>query len=155
MSIKTFFRNIVENQLDANGDVYSFKHGSKGWLNLIADEQQLPAVYLYEPIENDDLLLAGGLIQEKFNVMLLILYKEDATEEIIHDLDSTPEQTDVLIQKARNTKNQLLTILRKSEDVKEVVNSKTMEFEHEFDIEASGISLGLQVTMNQKQNVCL
>lgn len=155
MSIKTFLKGIVENQLNANGDTYKFRFGDKGWLNLIADEQQLPAVYLYEPIENDDLLLAGGLIQEKYNLLLLILYKEDVTEEIIHDLDSTPEQADVLIQKARNTKNQLLTILRKNEDVKELINSKTMEFQHKFDLEASGVSIGLQITMNQKQNVCL
>lgn len=155
MSIKTFLEDIVENQLNANGDTYKFKFGDAGWLNLIADEQQLPAVYLYEPIENDDLFFAGGLIQEKYNLLLLILYKEDATEEIVHDLDSTPEQADVLIQKARNTKNQLLTILRKSEDVKEVINSKTMEFQHKFDLEASGVSIGLQITMNAKQNVCL
>jgi hypothetical protein len=48
--------------------------------------------------------------------MFLIIYKDQ--------LDATPEQSDVFKQKARNVKNQFLTILRKAEDVKEVINSK-------------------------------
>ena len=147
MSIKEILKDIVENTLNIGGDSFRFYHGDKGFQNLESDEKNYPAVYLDEPITNEDLIVSSGAIYEKYALVLVILY--------LSDLEWTPEQHDVEIQKARLVKNQLLSKLYHDPRIKEISNYKTLEFINMFDVNCSGVTLSLYLTPQINNSVCV
>ena len=147
MSMKEILKDIVENTLSVAGDSFRFYHGDKGFQNLESDEKNYPAVYLDEPIQNEDIIVMGGAIYEKYMLVLVIPY--------LSDLEWTPEQHDVVIQKARLAKNQLLSKLNSDPRIKEISNIKTLEFINMFDVNCSGVTLSLYLTPQINNSVCV
>lgn len=147
MTITQIIEDIVLNKLNVDGESFSFEYGDKGFQNLMADEELFPAVYLLKPMTSDDTTTPSGAIFEKYPVVLLFMYKSD--------LEFTPEQSEVLIDKSRLAKNQFLSALTRDARIKEYSSVKSLEFYHEFDADCDGVSMSLYITPQQQTSVCV
>jgi len=147
MTIKEIIEDIVLNKLNVDGESFSFEYGDKGFQNLMSDEELFPAVYLLTPLTSDDEITSSGAIFEKYPIVLIFMYKSE--------MDFTPRQHEVLIQKSRIAKNQFLSSLTRDTRIKKHEVAKTLEFENEFDVNTSGVSFSIFITPQQQQSVCI
>ena len=145
MSVKTFVESIVS-QITVSGDTFAFAHGEKDFQNLFSDEAVYPIVYLDEPIQNDFQIVSSGAIQEYYPIQLMILYKTE--------LDFTPDQHDVLIQKARLCARKFLTLAGMSQQVRELDSIKGIEVINVFDANTSGIVLSCRLSFYDSTSIC-
>ena len=145
MSVKNFVESIVS-QITVSGDTFAFAHGEKDFQNLFSDEAVYPIVYLDEPIQNDFQIVSSGAIQEYYPIQLMILYKTE--------LDFTPDQHDVLIQKARLCARKFLTLAGMSQQVRELDSIKGIEVINVFDANTSGIVLSCRLSFYDSTSIC-
>jgi len=140
-------RNIVA-QMNANGDTFSFEMGKKGYLNLLADEQQFPAVLL-----NFDSTLGldpkeSGFIGEDGDIVLLFLYKSE--------LEWTPTQQDEnCISPSLEAVRQFISLCQDADDIDEItVNGKGNILINLLDECASGLQFSFTIKLNVNKSVC-
>ena len=145
MSVKTFVESIVS-QITVSGDTFAFAHGEKDFQNLFSDEAVYPIVYLDEPIQNDFQIVSSGAIQEYYPIQLMILYKTE--------LDFTPDQHDVLIQKARLCARKFLTLAGMSQQIRNLDSIKGIEVINVFDANTSGIVLSCRLSFYDSTSIC-
>jgi hypothetical protein len=145
MNIKTILKNFCES-IKIGEERYTFAHGEKDWQNLMSDEKLFPAIYLDEPIQSQYILHQSGLIQEMYLLSLVFLYDSQ--------LDFTPEQHDVLKQLGRRGAKILVSELMSSPLIKSVTNAKLVEYQNEYDRNATGVFLYLYVLPYDTEPVC-
>lgn len=145
MSVKSFVESVVS-QIVVSGQNFSFKHGERDFQNIFADEEIFPVVYLDEPIQNDFEIVSSGAIQEYYPIQLMILYKTE--------LDFTPDQHDVLIQKARLCARKFLSLANDSDQMRTIDGVKGVEVINVFDANTSGIILSCRLSFYDSTSIC-
>jgi len=145
MSVKSFVESVVS-QIVISGQNFSFKHGERDFQNIFADEEIFPVVYLDEPIQNDFEIVSSGAIQEYYPIQLMILYKTE--------LDFTPDQHDVLIQKARLCARKFLSLANDSDQMRTIDGVKGVEVINVFDANTSGIILSCRLSFYDSTSIC-
>lgn len=145
MSVKSFVESVVS-QIVVSGQNFSFKHGERDFQNIFADEETFPVVYLDEPIQNDFEIVSSGAIQEYYPIQLMILYKTE--------LDFTPDQHDVLIQKARLCARKFLSLANDSDQMRTIDGIKGVEVINVFDANTSGIILSCRLSFYDSTSIC-
>ena len=144
--IKQWVGDIVQ-LLSVNSQSFNYSFGENFWNNLHADEATFPIVYLEERIENDFLVENSGVIQEVYPLKLLFLFKTE--------MDFTPEQHDVQIQKARDGARQFINYIGNDTNVQSLKSVKGYEIKNVFDANASGVILTFTVQFYNSSSNCL
>lgn len=141
MTFTQFIQSLVEQT------PYNFGRGEQSWQNYIADSEVLPAVYLDEPISSSFKLLPGGVIQEVYELKLLVLQKSQ--------LDWTPEQHATVIELARQQARKLTILINESDSVQSFANPKILEFKNLFDSNLSGVVMTSEITFYSSAGICV
>lgn len=145
MTIKEIIKEIVE-ALVISGDTYAFRHADKGWQNLVSDKESLPFVYLDDPIKWDYTFSVGSVLEKVYDLKMMIGYKTQ--------LDNTPEQHQVLVEKAVLCADAILNKLRLHSEVRGLKEVKGIEFINVFDLNCSGVFLTLNITLRNSNSIC-
>lgn len=124
-------------------------HGTKGWENLTADEMFLSngtiGVFLDEPItyRYDNLIN----LREGYRISLLIFGKTE--------LDFTPDQHEVVVEKCRLFARGFIAVCRDTPDfIAEISDINVLEFYNMFDVCTSGVALTALVYPRPTNPVC-
>lgn len=144
--------NKIVNQLDVNGVKFGFILGDEFQANIEADEfdfgDNQALVVLDQPITNDYQLTAGGYIGEFYPVFLYFMFKSE--------MDWTPLEHDVAVEKANDAIRQFLSICQSRNDlIDEIADANGLEFHNLLDVNGSGKSLNVNIKPRINKSVCV
>jgi len=126
----------------------SFEHGDRYFQNLVSDEIIGEVVFLDENLSSDDTLTKGGYLEESYPVVLLFLQKSE--------LDWTPDQHQVAIQRQREQRRKFLNRLqnRVNVDVRRIESIRTDNVTNLFDVNLTGVMLSLRIVPLNDYGAC-
>jgi len=136
---------VSQLQVEGSTDSPTFIHGWKGWQNLVADEIKNNIVFLDEPITSND-TISGAYLQETYSLTLAFLEK--------NELDDTPDIILPVVDRQRIQRNKFVYLLRKNENIRGVEGIRTTDLFNVFDVNLSGVSLNITVTIINNTPIC-
>jgi len=144
--IKQLIGGLVS-QMTANGDTFTFVFAERDWMNIKADDEPLPAVYLEMPIVYKTKISKTGFREKTYIGIALFLYKSE--------LDSNPDEDNEVFEKAENAQREFELLLDASEDVKAFTVGDVTQVLHMLDCDVSGVMMPFTVTPTNDDNNCL
>ncbi len=131
----------------SNDATYSFQFAERDFMNITADDEPLPCVYLEMPISYKTKVSTTGFREKTYIGVALILFKSE--------LGSSPEEDNEVFEKAENAERELELLLDASEDIKSFTIGDVTQVLHLFDCDVSGVLMPFTVTPYVFESNCL
>lgn len=132
----------------ANDMGLSFYHGREDFQNLIADEESLPALYLDQPITTNYNLSESGYTVASYPIKMMLMYKSE--------LDWTPIQHDTnCITPAEAKLREFINRSNNHTSIESITAISSIEFINLLDVNVSGVSLDITLTLRNNYSVCV
>ena len=96
------------NNMNANGDEFSFLHAEISVQNLLGDEIDFPSVFLSMPVKSTPTILQSGVFERSYNCLLSFFYKSE--------LDDSEARKYALLKKAETAQQQFFLMLNNDID---------------------------------------
>lgn len=147
MTVEDIIQPIVS-AMNANGDSFTFVSASEWTQNTMADDVDLPVVFLTRPHKFNPKIVAGGGYRRRFICNVLFLYKDT--------FENTPEQRAEIFEKASLAQRDFHVRLDNDfANVKDLTVSDCTEVYHLFDSDISGVMMPFSFEMKENNSVCI
>ena len=130
--MKEIIQQIVE-AMTLDGERFTFAFGTQQFQNLFSDNQQLPAVFLDQPITNEYILPQGGGVEEKYPIKLFFCFKT-----LLSDTPKQQEKT--AIQKANAAIVNFINHCQASNDIDKIESASALEDRKSTRLNSSHVS---------------
>lgn len=138
---------VVKENVLALSTPCAWAHGTKALQNVFADEEKFPLCYLEEPIESNDTITQGGLIQPVYPLVFCFAKKIE--------LDATTDEQRAVIVPMRVLAKELLLRFQADKRIIFVQNSRRLDVMNIFDVNCSGCFLFVTLTPRDASSICL
>ena len=147
MTVEEIIQPIVS-AMNANGDSFSFVSASEWTQNTLADDIDLPVVFLTRPHKFKPTIVSGGGYRRRYVCNILFLYKDS--------FENTPEQRAVIFEKASLAQRDFhIRLDNDTNNIKDLIVNDCTEIYHLFDSDISGVMMPFTFEMKENSSVCI
>lgn len=146
MTVQNIISTAVAS-MTANSLSYSFFVGNESHLNVLADDVDLPVVFLSEPMKYVSQISNSGHYAMKPICMVLILFKDS--------FELTESQREDLFTKSRLAQRELHILLNNSQYVKNLTVETCVEIQYGNDAILSGVMMPFSFELKNTDSVCV
>lgn len=145
--IQELIKEHVE-AMTSNSDSFTFVHGFKEFQSVLADDIQLPVVFLDMPIKYTPIVNNSGVFNRRYNLVALFLYRSD--------IDDSKEEQYIDYTKAEVAQKELHLKLFNDPEVFELsIVGECYQVAHLFDTPLSGVVMPFQFTLKNTDPGCV
>ena len=146
MTVQNLTNSLVS-QMVSGGYTYTFHSVSTDIQNVLADDVDLPVVFLTRPLKFKPSISISGHFSQVYYCNVLILFKDS--------FENTEAQKNTVYENARNAQRELHLLFENSQYVKNLTVDFCPEIEHLFDADVSGVMMPFSFEMKNTDSVCL
>lgn len=146
MTVQSIIRTAV-NSMTANGLSYSFHCVNSDIQNVLADDVELPVVFLTRPYKIKPEITVSGHFRQIYYCTVLILFKDS--------FENTENQKNNIFEQSTLAQRELHILLENSQHVKNLTVDVCPEIEHLFDSDVSGIMMPFTFELKNTDSVCI